>query len=321
MKGELCIKSGYTFLSSTLKIEDIIDIAKKNKYDYLGLIDKDVMFGCMEFYNQCIKNNVKPIIGVEFDLSNETLVCLIAKDNEGYKGLVKLSSYVNVKKEKLSLESIKEYKDHLIVVLPGYRGLHKISKDEYTLLLDYYKETFPHFYLGMEYYQNKELYKTNSYIRELDYKKVCFNNIVSENKEDLDNIEVLKAIKENNVIGYIRNKENLTYSSFLSDDEKRNNFKYEELIMCEEIVNLVDIKFEKQQMKICKFNQKDGFDSTSYLRQLAYKGLEKRNKDFIKDSRYTKRLEKELNVINKMGFSDYFLIVYDYVKFAKLNNI
>ncbi len=321
MRGELCIKSGYTFLSSTLKIENIVDVAKKNKYDYLGLIDKDVMFGCMEFYNLCTRNNIKPIIGVEFELSNETLVCLIAKDNEGYKALVKLSSNVNVKKEKLNLESIKEYKEHLIVVLPGYRGLKKINKDEYTLILDYYNETFPYFYLGMEYYQNKELYKINSHIRELDYKKVCFNNVVSENKEDLDNIEVLKAIRENNVIGYIRNKENLTYSSFLSDDEKRNNFKYEELIMCEEIVNLVDIKFEKQKMKICKFNEKEGFDPTGYLRQLAYKGLEKRNKDFIKDSRYTKRLEKELSVINKMGFSDYFLIVYDYVKFAKLNNI
>ena len=321
MKGELCIKSGYTFLSSTLKIEDIINIAKVNKYEYLGLIDRDVMFGCMSFYNACIDNGIKPIIGVEFELSNNTLLCLIAKDNDGYLALAKLSSLHNVNKEKITIELIKEYKEHLIVVLPSFRGLRNIDRDEYTMILDYYKDTFPYFYLGMEYYQNKELYKVNSYLRETDYKKVYFNNIVSKDKYDVDNIEVLKAIKDNSVIGYIRNKDNLMYSCFLDDDEKRNNFKYEELALCDEIVNMVNIEFKKENLKICKFNEDESFDSRAYLTKLAYKGLEKRNKEFIKDERYTSRLEKELKVINEMGFSDYFLIVYDYVRFAKINNI
>ena len=128
MKGDLCIKSGYTFLSSTLKIEDIIMNAKNNGYDYLGIIDRDVMFGVMEFYNSCISNNIKPIIGVEFDVSNNTVLCLIAKDKEGYLALSKLSSAVNVNKEKVTVEMIKEYKNHLIVVIPSYRGLKNIYK-------------------------------------------------------------------------------------------------------------------------------------------------------------------------------------------------
>lgn len=321
MKGELCIKSGYTFLSSTLKIEDIVNIAIDNHYEYLGLIDKDVMFGCMEFYNECIRNNIKPLIGVEFELNNDTLVCLLAKDNDGYLALAKLSSAVNVNKQKVTVELIKEYKDHLIVIVPGYRGLKNIHKDEYITLLDYYRDTFPFFYLGMEYYKNKELYKVNAYLRELNYKKVYFNNIVSRDKYDLDNIDVLRAIKDNEVIGYSRNKENLTYSSFMSDDEKRNNFTYEELNLCEEIVNLIDFEFKKENLRICKFSDDSTFDSKAYLTKLAYKGLEKRNKDFMKDQRYLSRLEKELNVINEMGFSDYFLIVYDYVRFAKTHNI
>ena len=127
MKGELCIKSGYTFLSSTLKIEDIITVAKEKKYSYLGLIDKDVMFGCMEFYNACKKNDIKPIIGVEFELNNGTVVCLIAKDNEGYLALVKLSSFINTNKEKLTIDLVKEHKEHLIVVVPGFRGLKHIT--------------------------------------------------------------------------------------------------------------------------------------------------------------------------------------------------
>ena len=321
MKGELCVKSGYTFLSSTLKIEDIINIAKNNNYDYLGLIDKNVMFGCMEFYNECVKNNIKPLIGVEIELSNNTLLCLLAKDNEGYLALVKLSSLVNTSKDKITIELLSNYKDHLIVIIPGYRGLKNINKDEYKIILDYYKDTFPYFYVGMEYYQNKELYKVNAYLRDLNYKKVYFNNIVSKDKYDLDNIDVLKAIKNNEVIGYSRNKENLTYNYFFSEDEKRNNFTYEELVLCDEIVNLINISFKKEGLKICKFSEDNDFNSKSYLTKLSYKGLEKRNKEFLRDNRYISRLEKELKVINEMGFADYFLIVYDYVRFAKKNNI
>ena len=321
MKGELCIKSGYSFLSSTLKIEDIVDIAKINNYEYLCLMDKDVMFGTMEFYNACMANSIKPLIGVEFEVSNNTTLCLIAKDKEGYLGLCKLSSLVNVTKEKITIELLDEYKEHLIVVIPSYRGLKQLSKDEYVVVLDYYKQTFPYFFLGIEFYQNTELFKVNSYLRELDYKKVCFNNIVSKNREDLDNIAVLQAIKNNVVIGYSRNKDNLEYGYFLSDDEKRNNFTYEELKCCEEIVSLVDFSFSKEDLRIAKFNNEENFNSKLYLTKLAYKGLEKRNKDYLKDNRYVSRLEKELKVINEMGFSDYFLIVYDYVRFAKNKRI
>ena len=321
MKGELCIKSGYTFLSSTLKIEDIINIAKDSQYEYLGLIDKDVMFGCMEFYNSCIKNDIKPLIGVEFELTNGTLVCLLAKDNEGYLALVKLSSFINIHKVKLTIEMIAQYKEHLIVILPGFRGLKNVDKNEYVNTINSYRDTFPYFYLGMEFYKNAELYKVNAFLRELNYKKVYFNNIVSKDKYDLDNIDVLKAIKNNEVIGYSRNKENLTYSSFLADEEKQKNFTHEELKMSEEIVSLINVDFKKEELRICKFSNDLNFDSKAYLTKLAYKGLEKRNKDFTKNQRYIDRLEKELKVINEMGFADYFLIVYDYVKFAKTHNI
>lgn len=322
MKGELCIKSGYTFLSSTLKIEDLISIAKEKELKYLGIMDKEVMFGCMEFYKACVSNGIKPIIGVEFDLDNGMLLCLIAKDYDGYLALVKLSSFVNTKtKEKITLEMVKEYKEHLIVVVPGYRGLKNVNKEEYNSILDFYRESFPYFYLGIEFYNNKELYKVNSYLRELNYKKVYFNNIVSKDKYDVDNIDVLRAIKSNEVIGYSRNKENLEYGCFLTEEEKENNFTGEELNNCEEIVNLVDLEFKKESLKICKFSQEENFDAKLYLEKLAYKGLEKRNKAFLRDERYTKRLNYELDVISKMGFADYFLIVYDYVRFAKVNNI
>lgn len=321
MKGELCVKSGYSFLSSTLKIEDIISISKSKNYGYLCLMDSNVMYGCMEFYKACITNNIKPLIGMEIELDNEMIVALIAKDYNGYLALSKLSSYINVNKLKVNLEMIKEYKDSLIVILPSYRAFKKINKDSYENVLDYFNKTFPYFYLGIEYYENKDLYKVNSYLRELNYKKIYFNNVVSRDKKDLQNIDVLKAIKNNEVIGYSRSIDNLEYSYFFSDDEKRNNFTYEELDLCNEIVNLVNLEFKKENLRIAKFSEDESFDSKLYLSKLAYKGLEKRNKEFVNNKRYLDRLEKELKVINDMGFSDYFLIVYDYVKYAKTHNI
>ena len=70
MKSELCIKSGYSFLSSTLKIDTLINYAIDNNYDSLGLVDHNVMYGVKEFYDKCIKNNIKPIIGVEFEVED-----------------------------------------------------------------------------------------------------------------------------------------------------------------------------------------------------------------------------------------------------------
>lgn len=321
MRGELCVKSGYSFLSSTLKVEDIINIAKNRNYEYMCLMDSNVMYGCMEFYNACISNNIKPLIGMELELDNEMIICLIAKNYDGYLALSKLSSYINVNNLKVNLEMIKEYKDNLIVILPSYRAFKKIDKDSYESVLDYFNKTFPYFYLGIEYYENKSLYKVNSYLRKLNYKKIYFNNIVSKDKRNLQNIDVLKAIKNSEVIGYSRSIDNLEYSYFLSDDEKRNNFTYEELDLCNEIVSLVNLEFKKEKLRIAKFSEDESFDSKLYLSKLAYKGLEKRNKEFINDKKYLERLEKELKVINDMGFSDYFLIVYDYVKYAKTHNI
>ena len=148
MRGELCVKSGYSILSSTLKIEDIISISKSKNYDYLCLMDSSVMYGCMESYKACITNNIKPLIGMEIELDNEMIVALIAKDYNGYLALSKLSSYINVNKLKVNLEMIKEYKDNLIVILPSYRAFKKINKDSYENVLDYFNKTFPYFYLA-----------------------------------------------------------------------------------------------------------------------------------------------------------------------------
>ena len=285
MKAELCVKSGYSFLSSTLKIDDIVSYAQKNEYESIALVDHNVMYGVKEFYDKCISNNIKPIIGVEFDVE-DFLICLIVKNEEGYRNIVKLSSFINSDRNVyFTIEDLRNFSGGLIGVVPSFRGLKSINKEKIMGLLDSLKEIYlEDFYIGKEIYKNVECLKSNEYIDVLDYKVVAFNNIVAVKDADLEYLEVLNAIEKNIVLGYVRKQEGFEYASF----ESLCYYSDKELSLVEEIVN---------------------------------KGLEKRNPRYFKNSQYLERVNYELDVISNMGFSDYFLIVYDYVKYAKEHGI
>ena len=317
MKCELCIKSGYSFLSSTLRMDKLIKYAKENKYDSLGLMDRNVMFGVKEFYEGCKQNNIKPIIGVEFDVE-DFIICLIAKDEVGYKNLVKLTSYKNSSREaSLTIENLKEYKEGVIGIVPSFRAFKDMNKEKIMPLLDSLKEIYLNdFYVGKEIYKNENCYLLNSYIDVLECKTVAFNNIVSRNDSELEYIELLKAISNNEILGYARNK-TFEYASF----ESEVNYKEEEIDNVFKIVNECNFEFKKEELKLAKYENPLDIDSKEYLKNLVYKGLEKRSKNYAKDKRYIDRVNEELTVIFEMGFQDYFLVVYDYVKFAKEHGI
>ena len=218
MKAQLCIKSGYSFLSSTLKIDDIISYAKENEYTILGLMDHNVMYGSKEFYDKCIQNDIKPIIGIELDVE-DFMICLLAKDDIGYKNIVKLSSKINNSKDSyLTISDLELYKKGVVGIIPSYRGIKSISKEKIISLFDKLESIYQSdFYLGKEVYENKECITNNEYIDILDYQVVPFNNIVAKTDRDLEYIEVLKAIENNSVIGYVRKTEGFEYSSFDKD--------------------------------------------------------------------------------------------------------
>ena len=151
----------------------------------------------------------------------------------------------------------------------------------------------------------------------LDYKVISFNNIVSINDDDLEYIEILKAIEDNKVLGYVRKKDGYEYASFESEIQ----FNEVETTLIEEVVNKCNFKFDKPDLKLTKYENPLNIDSREYLTSLVYKGLEKRNKEYLKNPSYVNRVKYELDVIFEMGFADYFLIVYDYVKYAKEKGI
>ena len=318
MKTELCIKSGYSFLSSTLKIDTLIRYALDHNYTCLGLVDHNVMYGVKEFYDKCINNNIKPIIGLELEVE-DFLICLLSKDEVGYKNIVKLSSYKNKSNDTyLTINDLVNHKEGLIGIVPSFRGLKDINKEKIFPLLnslkDIYKEDF---YVGKEIYNNRECTNHNLYIDTLEFNCVAFNNIVSKSDSDLEHIELLHAIEENKVIGYARKKEGFLYASFESEVDFTDN----ELNNVNVIKENCNFNFKKEELKLAKYENPLGIDSKEYLKNLVYKGLEKRNKEYFKNSIYIDRVNHELEVIFEMGFSDYFLVVYDYVRFAKEHGI
>ena len=267
-------KTTYTFLSSLLEIDDLINIALTNKLDSIAICD-DNMFGAMEFIRKCLSNNIKPIIGL--DLQDRLL---FAKNYQGYQNLLKLTT---IKSERdLTNDDYQKYKSDLICI--PLLDIELIYPDVFYPLNDDNKDKENVIYL------KKILYK-----KEKDYETLKYLELLRDNL-------TINDLYENKIDCYYHELPNLGVSF-------ENTFKLSK--MCNFV--LPDYK-----LNLAIFDT--SIDANAYLESLAYKGLQKRFKGEINAS-YLKRLKYELEVIIKMGFANYFLVVYDFIKYAKNKGI
>jgi DNA polymerase-3 subunit alpha len=320
----LNVKSYYSFLSSALSVDDIVNYAIKHKIDAIALTDECNMCGALEFIGKCKKNNIKPIIGMEIFVNcmgdNEKFI-LIAKNSVGYSNLMKLTSHVSYtdKKVSISLDILREYIEGVIVIVPTMRSfistiaLHNEIEDlkVYESNLSFVSDL----YFGLEVYCKEDV-KVNEFLRRYSKTKlVAINEVVSiEPNEEV--LRVLAAIKNNCLYKEIDVEYKTMY--FKNEGEMSSWFNSAELDMSNDIVSMVeDYVFDKSYKLVeyeCDTNSKD------YLYHLSYAGFKKRlNNKF--NQVYVDRLNYELSIIDKMRFNDYFLVVYDYVKYAKKNGI
>ncbi len=280
----LNIKTEYTLLSSMIKVRDLVDYAKKNNLKSLNITDNN-MFGAMEFYNACIKNNIKPIIGLEVSLNDHVFI-LYAKNFKGYKNLLKITS------NEKSFDYLEEHSNDLICIIPFE------SRELYEKMAKIYEDIFISFKNEEERYLIKES------------NKLYMNKVLYLNEEDQNYIKYLYGIKDG-----LKEPFELDLNGLYLDPN--NNLMNENNKYVEDSCNLV-LEYEKNLLPIYKCP--DGVDSYTYLKKLCIEGL-KRIFGSKVGSLYQERLKYELDIINKMGFCNYFLIVYDYVKFAKENGI
>lgn len=288
-------KSNYTLLSSLIKIDDLITYASKNNISSIALTDT-TMYGTMEFINKCKSKNIKPIIGLDIILDEYNIV-LLAKDYDGYKSLIKLSTIQN--EAKVIEDNLKQYNKGLIAIIPYEH------KDKYLSL----EKIYSNIYLG---YTNKS---QEQEARLLTENIVFFRESLYIDEEDSSLLTYLYLIRDGKTISdetnyKVTNHELLIENlSSLTDEIGLNNTI--------KISDMCNLEFPKPKLLLPIYKCED---PKKYLFELCKVGLTKRLGGNI-PSNYKDRLTYELGVINEMNFPNYFLVVYDFIKYAKKNGI
>lgn len=297
MFTRLYVKTNYSLLSSLISIDKLIEECVNKKIKSIAICD-DNMMGVMHFYKACKKNHIKPIIGLDIKY-NQYHILLYAKNYDGYKSLIKLSTISS--ERSITLDDLKKYNQEVITVLP-YASIE---------LLDSINAIYSDLYLG---YSNKEeeqeVKKISNYI-------VFINQTLYIHKEEAQYLKYLYMIRDNKTI---------------SDDidfvDHYNYFLFDEVIHLSDVEGLnnsnvisdqCNLEFPKPS-NLLPIYQTDNHDSDDYLKNLSMKGLNKRLNNHVPNT-YKERLLYELDVIKKMGFSNYFLVVYDFIRYAKKENI
>ncbi len=293
----LYIKTNYSLLSSLISIEELIQFAKDNKIMALGLCD-DNMYGAMEFYKACKKNNIKPILGLDVYIEDFN-ICFFAKNYEGYRSLIKLSTIQS--ERKVNENDLKDWHKDLYAVVPCF------YKDKFSFLCSIMEEV----YIGFSTMEEEK----NA--RQITSNVVYFNKNLYLKKEESPFLKYLNMIRDNKTIEEDYVDIDTNYIHVTDYDLYSSN---EGLYNTNKIASCCDVIFSKTEILLPIYDTGKNVSSFEYLYNLAKKGLEKRF-DGEYDPIYMERLKYELSVIDKMGFSNYFLVVYDFIRYAKKKHI
>ncbi len=332
MTVHLHARSSYTLLNSTISINKLVQRSKELGFSHVTLCDKNVMHGAIEFKNECIKHDITPIYGLEFDVQiDEKLYpfILLAKNNDGFLDLINLSSYLSNNNKFITIEQLNEYKTNCILIAYGEEGyleesLIKEDINGINIKLIYLKENLNEFDVAISYNETSFWQIKNKILKEscdkLGINTVALNKIYYINPEDdlalkiLHGIDQQKTINDNTLTllkgRFIRSKEEM---KLIYDDKDLNR--------TEEIANKCNVDLNINKTSLPKFKTPNDIPSKIFLTKLCELGLSKRfnNKNVSKE--YVDRLRYELDVIISMHFEDYFLIVWDFILFARKHKI
>ena len=329
MATQLLVRSVYSLLTSMCTIEGIISKCKELEYKSVALVDRRVLAGAMSFSKACKTAQIKPIYGLEFDLTvNERThpVVLYAKNNEGFKNLMGLSSKLCCENiETIDIDTLKEYKKNNILVFMSDDCplTYVVDKglDVSTSLKEMINIFGDDFLIGLMDHDIAANVNRDKVIKEVankyNIKTLALSRTYYFEKDDAYEYEILKCISDKRILD-----DNAAYQTgrhFLNKDEFSSMYNDDDVKNSDVLASLcnVDLDFKTE---LPLYSAPNGVSSKDYLVSLAKKGLSIRLHNNVSNE-YLKRLEYELSVINKMNFCNYFLVVWDYVKYAKQNNI
>lgn len=347
----LHVHSEYSLLDGACRIKSLIEKVKELNQKSVAITDHGVMFGVIDFYKEALKNGIKPIIGCEvyvaqrsrldktkeFDSKIYHLV-LLCKNNKGYENLMKLVSKGFTegfyKKPRIDEELLKKYSDGIIALSACLAG--EISKaimaNDYDLAKEIalkYNDIFGNgnFFLELQDHNLPEQKKVNKYLIELSKETniplVVTNDCHYISKEDSFLHKVLLCIQTNHSIDQENKMEFPSEEFYLKSEEEMKslfpNMK-EAYENTKKIADMCKVEIEFGKTKLPFFDVPDNENHFDYFKNQCYKGLYEKYGD-NPDKNLIERLEYELSMIKKMGYVDYYLIVNDFVKYAKDNGI
>ncbi len=343
--------SEYSLLDGASKLKNMIEKAKKSNMNAVALTDHGNMFGAIEFYRLAKSNGIKPILGFEGYISltdrfdKETKgnyhITLLAKNEIGYKNLMKLTTFSYTEgfyyKPRIDKELLRKYSEGIIAgsaCLHGevQRALLGGNYEAAKKAVFEYKEIFgkDNFFMEiMRHGLDDQKRIDDDIIRlanETDTLLVATNDCHYLNRADAIAQDALLCIQTNHLIEEENRMKMGTHEFYFKTEEEMAKAFEDNISLVQNsqvIADMCNVELELGKLSPPHFATPNGLSEREYLRQLAYEGLQKKIAGFdeVKAKEYKKRLELELDIIEQMGFPGYFLIVWDFINYAKTNGI
>lgn len=290
MFAQLDTKSVYSFMDSVVDLPSYVKRAKELGYQALGLMDRDNLYAAYHFAQMATKNGLRPLIGMEANLVYEGRMIafrLLAKNNQGYKNLMKLATELSSGQGEFT--ALSNYLNEIALILPS---------EEWEPGMAFESDVF----IGV---------RPEDAGKEFDYPVLPLHTVRYFDNADRSTIQMLHAISQNVSlseaaicpINQLLFSPQEMESAFSDIPDALNNL--------DQLVSDITYQFDTE-LKLPRFNR--DMLAVDQLRQLAQDGLETKE---LTASVYQERLDKELAVIHQMGFDDYFLIVWDLLRFGR----
>lgn len=350
--AHLHVHTEYSLLDGANRIRDLIARAAELGMHSMAITDHGVMYGVVDFYKEAVKKGIKPILGCEVYTARRTRfdkqpgqdadqghLVLLARNNEGYRNLMKIVSIGFTEgfyyKPRIDMDVLRQYSNGITALsaclsgdIPSaiLEGDFRKAKAK-ALELD---EIFGHgnFYLELQINGIEEQNLVNQNLiklsRETDIPLVATNDAHYLRREDARAHEVLLCIQTGRKI---TDEDRMRFSSdefyIKSAEEMREAFRNipEALENTVRIADSCNVELEFNKLHLPKYDVSGGKDPYEYLCGLCYEGLKWRFGEAAVEEEYRQRLDYELQVIRQMGYVDYFLIVWDFIKYARDNGI
>ncbi|MEA4869559.1 MAG: DNA polymerase III subunit alpha [Christensenella sp.] len=345
----LHVHTQYSLLDGAARIPDLVSRAKSMGQTSLAITDHGVMYGVIDFYRACKKEGIKPIIGMETYVAPRSMenregsqdreyahLILLCKNQTGYQNLMVLSSEAFLRgfyyRPRIDYELLEQHAEGLVCLSACLAGdiPQALLANNYDLALYHAKRLQSmfgeDFYIELQNHNIPEQIQVLPGLRkiaaEIGAKTVVTNDVHYVSPDDAEAQDVLLCIQTQRFVDepdrmrmegnqfYLKSEAEMRLALPEDGDAVANTAEVVE--KCN-----LDIPFGIRRMPA--FEAPDGMENPAYLRKLCYEGMAKKLPQA--DSEARERLEYELGVIEQMGFVDYFLIVWDFIHYAKMNGI